>query len=193
MTYRVLAVDTLTPARWTEAAALAAVADRQTGRTPPGHAAALRRHQAGWWLALTMLADRTGLPPEQIPLTVGAHGKPLCGTGAGFSVSHAGNFVLCAVADGAVGADIEVPRPVSPAVLTRVCTAAEQAFCGADPRRFLQVWTAKEAYLKFTGDGLAGSPLSVVTADETGMATAVNGHPLTTAATTNYILSVITE
>jgi len=95
------------------------------------------------------------------------HGRP---TVAGarrisFSVSHSGDFGLIALADGdpAVGVDVEAVRPRRhlDALAARVLNDEEHAewvrLGDADEqlRSFLRVWTAKEAYLKALGIGIA--------------------------------------
>ncbi|MBO5270931.1 MAG: 4'-phosphopantetheinyl transferase superfamily protein [Clostridia bacterium] len=84
-----------------------------------------------------------------------------------FSFSHTDTLIACAVAVAAeddpaprVGVDIELPHPrISPQRI------AERFFAPAEIRllrehdfdadTFLDLWTKKEAYLKFTGTGLA--------------------------------------
>ena len=63
--------------------------------------------------------------------------------------------MLCAVSEEEIGADIEAIRPVSPALVSRVCTEEEKRYIGGDGRRFLQVWTAKEALAKRSGEGIS--------------------------------------
>ncbi|MDR2114505.1 MAG: 4'-phosphopantetheinyl transferase superfamily protein [Bifidobacteriaceae bacterium] len=72
-----------------------------------------------------------------------------------FSISHAGTVAGVAFARTPVGLDLEpADRPVYP-VLARRFTPAEQAFIQAgDSQRLLQVWTQKEAYLKWRGGGI---------------------------------------
>ena len=59
-----------------------------------------------------------------------------------------------------IGADIEALRPIRPALAKRVCTPEELRYISAggefDSARFLAVWTAKEAYLKYRGTGICG-------------------------------------
>lgn len=192
MKHRIITLGALTPADWEAAAAAAGQADaalgRDTSRLPE---AARRRHVAGWWLACKLLTEATGVPLSQLRLAADVHGKPVCQNGpVGFSISHAGDRVLCAVHEGAVGADIEVFRAVSPALLRRVCTPAERAYvqpAGAVlPLRFLEVWTAKEAYVKYTGRGLGAGLKTVIAANEAGLLPAINGHPLLPLAGEDY-------
>jgi 4'-phosphopantetheinyl transferase len=82
-----------------------------------------------------------------------------------FSVSHSANFALIALTEGdtAVGVDVEGVRPRRhlDALAARVLNDEEHAnwllLEDADEqlRGFLRVWTAKEAYLKALGIGIA--------------------------------------
>ena len=77
--------------------------------------------------------------------------------------------------------------------MRRVCTEQELRYVGEDSGRFLQLWTAKEAYLKFTGEGIAYDLRSVEVADETGLFPKVFGRSLHMEQTEEYVLSIITE
>jgi 4'-phosphopantetheinyl transferase len=71
-----------------------------------------------------------------------------------WNVANTRGLVGCAVVRGAadVGFDLEPWRADAPPELIDHCfTAAERA---ADPRRFVELWTIKEAYLKARGLGL---------------------------------------
>lgn len=92
------------------------------------------------------------------------HGRPVpTGSAAHLHVgaSHSGSVVLVAVAERAVGVDVELVRGrmPSPALLRRVLAPGEAA--PADPLAFARLWSAKEAYLKAIGTGLA-TPMSQV-------------------------------
>jgi phosphopantetheinyl transferase len=78
--------------------------------------------------------------------------------GPSVSLSHSGDIVVCAVAESAVGVDVEVasPRDIE-AVAERYFTPAENRWlAGADPQRFRMLWVLKEAYLKALGVGISG-------------------------------------
>jgi len=76
------------------------------------------------------------------------------------SITHSGDFVACAVSDTPVGIDLEAKREIKPSVLARALTSKELEFIAESNKdehmEFLKFWTAKEAYVKLTGEGLAG-------------------------------------
>ena len=122
------------------------------------------------------------------------NGKPVLQNSAlHFNLSHSGDFVACAVYDSPVGIDIEALRDISPTALKRICTAQEQAYICADnsfdSARFLQVWTAKEAYLKYLGCGLRGD-MRKIEVVRCGVPT-LESRFLHTALTAEYALSVV--
>lgn len=123
-------------------------------------------------------------------------GKPLCpGTGLHFSLSHSGFFVACAVSNREIGADIEALRLIRPALAKRVCSPEElrYVFPGGefDSARFLSVWTVKEAYCKYTGDGIAADLRTVAAANAAGLLPEVCGHSLLHERTEEYVFSII--
>jgi 4'-phosphopantetheinyl transferase len=105
--------------------------------------------------------------PAGLRYTTGPDGRPvLAGAHAGrlqFSLSRSGGRVLIAVSLTPVGGDIEIVRPragLADLIASRFGAAEAaciKAGCGGSPARgFYRHWTAKEAYLKATGRGLAG-------------------------------------
>ena len=105
------------------------------------------------------------------------NGKPVySGLDTYFNLSHAGNYVVCAVSDKAVGVDIERQRKNVIRVAKRFFTQAECDWIGDDSLRFARIWTLKEAYAKLTGDGIAGTVSKVEFRHETAanMASVVN-------------------
>ena len=82
-----------------------------------------------------------------------------------FNLSHSGNVALCVVSDQPVGADVEVPRKISPSLIDYTMNPEEQAEINAshDPARaFLRLWTQKEALLKLMGKGISNEMKNVL-------------------------------
>ncbi len=110
-----------------------------------------------------LLSARLRCPPESLEFTVAENGKPcLAGNPLCFNLSHSGPYAACAVSEHSVGMDIECFRPVSAALIKRVCSPGELAFVGDDAQKFIQLWTLKEACLKYRGTGIAGDLKQVV-------------------------------
>lgn len=107
-------------------------------------------------LAETFGADKSEIAVKNLP-----SGKPVAevkGKEVFVSLSHSGDFVACALADTLVGIDVEVKREVKPS-LFKALNTDELEFLNTSEDKdsaFLRLWTAKEAYLKLTGEGLAG-------------------------------------
>ena len=72
-----------------------------------------------------------------------------------FNLSHTGDYVVCAISENAVGVDIEHTRKNYLKVARRFFTDNECRWIGEDENRFLRIWTLKEAYSKYTGQGIA--------------------------------------
>lgn len=83
-------------------------------------------------------------------------GKPYI-AGPRISVSHSeGTFALL-VSDAEAGLDIQYARDVRmESIAARLFTEEEAAYSSEDPAgdRFFQLWTRKEAYSKYTGEGM---------------------------------------
>ncbi len=112
---------------------------------------------------------------DELAFATTEHGKPYF---AGrrdihFSLSHTQGAVMCAVSGAETGCDIDSIRNRSSlySVARKVFTPRELAFCMRtptldeemefyngiciDPEAFCHIWTRKEAYAKYTGEGLA--------------------------------------
>ena len=91
----------------------------------------------------------------------GAAGGASKGRPVAFSVSHTGRIFACAVNDpgsGEIGLDIQTADRGrrTQRIAERYFTPAEQAMIKAGGNdSFFRIWTRKEAYAKYTGEGLA--------------------------------------
>ena len=113
-----------------------------------------------------LLASRLGIPPGDVDIVVGPHGKPALAPGSPvdlrFNTSHCEEFAVLALAVGCeVGVDIEAVRPAGDldAIAVKVFSDAERsAYLGLEasgrPLAFYQGWTRKEAFTKAVGRGL---------------------------------------
>ena len=85
-------------------------------------------------------------------------GKPyfVGGPDIHFSLSHTKGAVMCAISGSEVGCDIErIDRRMDlESVAARFFTEKEIRDCRVDPKEFFRIWTRKEAYSKYTGQGL---------------------------------------
>ena len=151
--HRIVLLAALTPAE-------RARADRY--RFP---ADARRFSLARGWLR-HVLAAELSVPAADVTFA-DAPGKPRLAPAGGpcFNLSHAGELVVIALSDREVGVDVE-HESSAPAALEAAavaCTPAEAAALDslpaeARPAAALRLWTAKEAYLKATGEGLTVPP-----------------------------------
>lgn len=115
-------------------------------------------------LRLQAASDYTVEPVENFTESMGIHGKPYFPShpDVHFSVSHTGNLWVCAFADTEVGLDVQEHRENDDPV--RLARLAKRWFsegermvlyqCGYEPAEFYRIWTRKEAYVKFTGEGI---------------------------------------
>ena len=124
----------------------------------------LRPAESSHFLRLRAAADFTGDPVENFAQSAGIHGKPYFPSHphVHFSVSHTGGIWICAFADREVGCDVQDHRKNDdPARLRRLAkrwfSEGERTYleqCGYEPAEFYRIWSRKEAYVKFTGDGI---------------------------------------
>jgi len=87
------------------------------------------------------------------------HGKPFLPDQPTFhfNISHTRNALVVCISDIPVGIDIEKMNAADPAAARKVFTGHEIAYIFRDDKddclRFNEIWTKKESYLKWTGEG----------------------------------------
>lgn len=118
-------------------------------------------HETGRALLAKLYRELTRDPLPEIRTT--SRGKPyFAGSALHFSVTHTGRHVFCALADHPIGIDAEeVDRPIRLALAEKILSPGEHTRWqrASDSRlALLKLWVLKEAYYKFTGDGLRGYP-----------------------------------
>lgn len=125
---------------------------------------------AGECLARKTLAEVTGENPDHFVILADEKGKLYCDdfSQIHFNISHSDDFVAVAVCDKPVGIDIESVRKVSLKLAKKVCTQKELEYIfkklpdendylsqkTEHIKRFLEIWTIKEAYFKCIGTGI---------------------------------------
>ncbi len=122
----------------------------------------------GEWLARKLLSDYCGILPYDIIISRDSFGKPYASNlpGIFFSISHSGNFIAAVISDKDVGIDIEKLRILPVKASKKICCDEELHYifgkskCDIDfnkeqppdvIKRFLEIWTSKEAYYKCVG------------------------------------------
>lgn len=126
----------------------------EKGRKTPGH-------EEGRELLKLGLLEEYGICLEKETIGYGPHGKPFL---AGhpeihYNISHSGRLAACVFADREIGMDIQqhkkanykamLKKMVPPEMLPQIleAEAVEQAF--------FDQWVLREAYIKWTGEGLS--------------------------------------
>ncbi len=128
-----------------------------------------RRYQAVHGILRIILGRYLKLDPTQINFTHSDRGKPYLTDACNpvnlqFNLSHSENMALVGISrDRRIGVDLEKMRPMENAeqLAERFFCASEyalltQAIPAERDKLFFQLWTAKEAYLKATGEGISG-------------------------------------
>ena len=115
-----------------------------------------RKESLGSALMLQKVLSQNNLNPQNIKY--GKNGKPEI-SGLHFNISHAENFVICSVSENPVGCDIEKIRSIKSGFEKRFFTQNEvcylDKFSGEENlKQFFRLWTMKESYMKFTGEGM---------------------------------------
>lgn len=117
------------------------------------------KHTFGQWATLQswMMLRELGLPDQ--PWDYNEFGKPFLPDGPFFSLSHCKKGIAVAMDTQPIGIDIESYRDVTPELIEHTMNQVEQDQINAsdDPiKAFIELWTRKEAYVKYLGTGIAG-------------------------------------
>ncbi len=106
-------------------------------------------------------------------------GKPYLDGGPCFSVSHSGEYWLCAVSERELGIDIErVTARRTRLIAERMFPLPDALYARRDETSFFRVWCAREAYAKYTGLGLSATRGLHPVSDGDALAERVDGAPL---------------
>ncbi len=115
----------------------------------------------GWLLQYAL--KEAGIDAKKAVFTENSYGKPLLASAPDvhFSLSHGGNWAVCALGDTPLGVDVEFPR-CTMKIANRYFQEEELAFLshlsGIQQRDALnRLWTGKEAFVKALGLGLSQS------------------------------------
>ena len=112
-----------------------------------------------------ILSRYLNIEPKKLQFYYSDRGKPyLINTSILFNLSHSQDLALYAITQvNLIGIDLEYIRPMNDAesLAKRFFSPQEYNLISQLPpqkqqERFFKLWTCKEAYLKATGDGLAG-------------------------------------
>lgn len=111
-----------------------------------------KRSVCGEMLAKCAIAELCGKKAEDLVFEVKKSGKPFCkNADIEFSISHSGDFAVCAVSDRPIGIDIQKIVPYNEKIAKRVCSDEElktiKNSCDK-AKEFIKIWTKKEAALK---------------------------------------------
>ena len=134
----------------------------------------------GRMLARNAVRHVCGADADGISISVDARGKPYApGYDCCISISHSGDWVVCAFGTSVVGVDIELVRTIDIRLVKRVCTTNEYEYVLGSHmqefgmitdvdvlRRFFEIWTLKEAYFKALGTGITNFKSDDVLASE---------------------------
>lgn len=123
------------------------------------------------------ISEFCGIKKEQIEFALTERGKPYAvNCNVNFSISHSGDYAVCAVSDNEIGIDIEKIRPVNARTSERFACPDELDYINSEENGFFKIWTLKEAYFKCIGTGLGADIKNVsFKIGENGIACSENG------------------
>lgn len=111
------------------------------------------------------ISEFCGISANDIEFAVSEHGKPFVkGLDVYFSISHSGDYAVCAISDKEIGIDIEQIRKTNFKASKKFACETEQDYISTHADGFFEIWTLKEAYFKCIGTGL-GADIKTVTFD----------------------------
>jgi 4'-phosphopantetheinyl transferase len=148
-----------------------------------------------------LLGEYTGIEPQKIDFTYSDRGKPRINASIQFNLSHSGEVALYGFGGNRrIGVDVEEMRSIDDLEgLTKrfFCDREHELIKNSLDKEglFFQLWTAKEAYLKAIGTGIAGGLDAVeVSIEPLGIANVEGKWSLWTCRPReNYIATVAIE
>ncbi len=137
-----------------------------------------------------ILARELCLDKRKIIIDTTQYGKPYIKNPKGFyfNISHTKDIIVCGLSNSPIGVDIEKIKPIKKKIVENFFNLHEKVYVYSDlekeNERFTEIWTRKEAYVKWIGKGM-----------EVGFDTfdVINDIRIKTMHIDNYILSVCTD
>jgi 4'-phosphopantetheinyl transferase len=74
-----------------------------------------------------------------------------------FNISHSRSLLAVAVSNGNIGIDCEEISKIRNVIVEKRFTIVEKEYICESGENFTNIWTRKEAYFKFTGEGILGN------------------------------------
>lgn len=154
-----------------------------------------RSHQAEQYLR--SLIHRKGMPFD-LPIRRSSKGKPFFPTMQNlyFNITHSRTHIAIALSDTPVGIDLEPLRSYPPMLVHRYFHRDEVDYLDtlADERKaeaFTRLWTLKEAYVKYTGTGMANHfPTFAITLPDPPYPDTIGSIPVSTQSDTRIQLTL---
>ena len=117
---------------------------------------------AAYALLRDLLTEDGWLPAEALaahPILKDRQEKPCLAMNPGiyFNLSHSGRYIACAVARSPLGIDVQEHRTLPEKVLDRFFSDEERRLVRRAPdpvRAFFDLWVRREAWAKYTGEGI---------------------------------------
>lgn len=108
-----------------------------------------------------VLCKELNISNKEIVLEYNDYGKPFLRNYNNFyfNVSHTENAIVVAISDACIGIDIEKIRTIDLSIAKRFYADFENKYLFRSQEniyeRFFEIWTKKEAYIKYIGKGLS--------------------------------------
>ncbi len=107
-----------------------------------------------------IVAKELGVHKGKLHIAIDEFGKPYLKDHENFhfNISHTKGAIVCALSDNPVGVDIEKIKPFNRGIIDRFFTQSERTYIylsyERQNERFIEIWTRKEAYVKWIGKGI---------------------------------------
>lgn len=117
-----------------------------------------KAHSEGF--ARNILGKHLNVDSDSLVICKNEFGKPYLKDypNTHYNISHTKGAIVCAISDEPVGADIERVKKFNKRITERFFTKNEQNYISNkenQEERFAEIWTMKEAYVKWIGKGMA--------------------------------------
>lgn len=118
------------------------------------------RLSMGAGILLRLALERYGFGEYLNDIKYGKFGKPYIeNIDFHFSLSHSGNYVICAYSDVPIGADLQIIKTKMPVHTSKILSDEEKLFLETlnetdRTKLFFQLWAKKESLIKWDGRGL---------------------------------------